>query len=145
MDSILQAYPEQVGVVDRVIVEEVHFVRQHRPGTREQMKVPIDLHPLLTNGLLVNIPYTDDDAETALYMAFLGAHNGESFTAAVANRISWGISSDDGGTRIIVQDNFPHIPVITTSFMIKNWSETFKVSSQDTKTAIQNMRSWGGL
>ena len=140
MGPILAAVGGPVAVAD-VVAREAQFVLRGGTGDDAREREPVDLQPVLDDGLLAVI--SSDVEEELLTFIDLSQElgEGEAMTAALAiHRGCIVVTDDHKASRILVARGV----VLRTSLdLIRVWSNTPTVSQEVLRTALVDLRQRG--
>lgn len=139
--KVLKSIPAQVIVTEVVRERELITLRSIKD---EENRGAIQFEAAITQGLLLVVDFESDlEAETFVnYAAELG-DDGESATCAIAIHRGWAIATDDKKAASFCRKEAPHIQVLSTLEIIKNWSEADRLTSVELRTVFSAIRTKG--
>lgn len=140
MAAILAAHPSAFAVTDYVMEQEV--LRMYT-GPRERVTDAaerIQLQPFLERGQ-IQLVALDSEEERRAYVDF-AAHidDGEAMTGAIAVGRGWAIGTDDRKARAFFGRVAPHVELISTPELIKNWVDRTDPEASEVSRALQRVR-----
>jgi predicted nucleic acid-binding protein len=139
--KILKSIPAQVVVTEVVREKELITLQSIKD---EENRGAIQFETAITQGLLLVVDFESDlEAETFVnYAAELG-DDGESATCAIAVHRGWAIATDDKRATSFSKREAPHLQVLSTLEIIKNWSEADNLTLVDLQTILSAIRIKG--
>ena len=140
--EIIPAWPARFAVVAQALAE-VRYMYRGGSGPDARERIRIDLEPLVTGGL-PSVIHVAGPAEEALLVEF-AAHfdDGDDADArACALAVSRGaaVASDDGKVQRILSERLPPVPIVTTSQLVKQWTEVAGLDQGGTRAILTNIR-----
>lgn len=143
MEQALQALPVQAMLVDEVKNDEVGYVLD-TADTGEPVKLPIDLEPVIQQGLLTIVSITSEaEAEMVVNLAALSLGDGEAITSAIAIHRNWALATDDKLAARVVQEIAPQLQILTTPDLMKVWYDAVAPSRAVVSSALINIETRG--
>lgn len=139
--AILQAIPVQVGVTlvvqERELKTLQHLEDQENEGATQ-------FEAAIAQGLLIIVDFeSEEEAESFVNYAAILGDDGESATCAIAVYRKWTIATDDKRAISFIQQEAPHLQVLSTLEMIKHWSEEAGLDSSALRDALNAIRVKG--
>lgn len=139
--TILKSIPAQV-VVTKVVREKELITLQRLKD--EENEGTIQFEAAITQGLLSVVDFDSESEEEAFVnYAFELGDDGESATCAIAIHRGWAIATDDKKAASFSQKEAPHLQVLSTLEIIKNWAEEANLSSTTLRTVLAAIRIKG--
>lgn len=139
--EILKSISAQVVVTK--VVREKELITLHRLKSEENESV-IQFETAITQGLLLVVDFESElEAETFVNYAFEMGDDGESATCAIAVNRGWAIATDDKKAVSFSQKEAPHLQILSTLEIIKNWSEESNLASTELCALLSNIRTKG--
>lgn len=131
----------RLEVAEYVLENEVIYTWQaDSEGTRETA-VPVDLTPLLSEGLIRILKLeSPDDQETFLALAAV-VDDGEAATAALAAGRGCSLATDDRKARRVFAELIPEVALVSTLELLKLWAEESQVPGYVLREAMDAMRT----
>lgn len=139
MGAILRAWPVAVVIADYVRDEEALVVRAGTEGSGLPAE-PIDLRPLIGEGVLEVTALEEAEAETFVTFAAAFGDDGEATTAALAVHRGWALATDDRGAINVLRRLAPQVPLVSTPEIIRHWAEAEAVPADRLREILANVR-----
>jgi hypothetical protein len=137
--AILRSLPMSCAVATAAAGESL-WVERGGAGADAHERDPVDLQPLTDAGLQ-NILSIDSDRERAAYVIFAGSlDDGEAMTCAVAAERSYAVACDDRRVANFLQRLAPHVQVVTTPWLVKQWADTEHIANDRLRGALIDIR-----
>ena len=139
--EIALAVGGRIEVADYVMEREAIYTWQtDSTGAREEA-VPVDLAPLVTEGILqvVRLEHPDDQATFVVLAALVD--DGEAATGALALRRGCSVATDDRKARRVFGEFMPDVPLVSTLELMKLWADSSQVPRDDLRVAMDAMRN----
>lgn len=119
--AILEAIPAQVAVTQ--VVQERELLTLQRLE-EEENEGATQFEAAIAGGLLIVVDFkSEEEAESFVNYAAILRDDGESATCAIAVHRGWAIATDDKPAIAFIQQEAPHLQVLSTLEIIKHWSE----------------------
>ena len=139
--AILKSIPAEVVVTQ--VVREKELITLQRLKNEENDSV-IQFATAITQGLLSVVDFESElEEETFVNYAFELGDDGESATCAIALHRGWAIATDDKKAISFSQKEAPHLQVLSTLEIIKNWSEQTNLTSTELCNILGAIRTKG--
>ena len=139
--AILKSIPAEVVVTQ--VVREKELITLQRLKNEENDSV-IQFETAITQGLLSVVDFESElEEETFVNYAFELGDDGESATCAIALHRGWAIATDDKKAISFSQKEAPHLQVLSTLEIIKNWSEQTNLTSTELCNILGAIRTKG--
>jgi predicted nucleic acid-binding protein len=139
MEAILRALPLPCAVAERVVAEALH-VRRGGDGEDADERDPVDLAPLIAQGL-IEVLRLETDEEAASFVGFAAQlDDGEAMTCALALHRDGVVGTDDRKARRVCGMQEPPLEIQTTPTMLKAWGESGQIASTELKQALFRIR-----
>ena len=139
--AILKSIPAEVVVTQ--VVREKELITLQRLKNEENDSV-IQFATAITQGLLSVVDFESElEEETFVNYAFELGDDGESATCAIAFHRGWAIATDDKKAISFSQKEAPHLQVLSTLEIIKNWSEQTNLTSTELCNILGAIRTKG--
>ena len=130
----------QLEVAEYVLENEVIYTWQtDATGTREEA-VPVDLTPLVSEGLIRVVRMEHPDDQAAFVALAAAVDDGEAATAALAARRGCSIATDDRKARRVFGELMPDVPMVSTLDLLKLWADESQVPGDTLREAMDTMR-----
>lgn len=139
--AILKSIPAQVVVTE--VVREKELITLQRLKDEEN-EGAIQFETAITQGLLSVVDFESESEEEAFVnYAFELGDDGESATCAIAIHRGWAIATDDKKAIAFSQKEAPHLQVVSTLEIIKNWAEKANLASPELRAVLTAIRIKG--
>lgn len=139
--EIIQSLPAQV-VVTEVVRERELLTLQRLAG--ENNEDVSQFETAMKKGLLAVIDFnSESEEETFVNYVFELGDDGESASCAIAVHREWAIATDDKKAISFFQREAPHLQILSTLEIVKNWSEVGNISSVTLRSALMAIRARG--
>ncbi|MBD2294099.1 hypothetical protein H6G06_11510 [Anabaena sphaerica FACHB-251] len=124
--AILKSLPAEIVVTTVVQERELKTLESLK---EEENDTVSEFEAAIQQGLLKVVDFESEEEEEYFvnYAAILD--DGESATCAIAVQRKWAIATDDKRAISFIQKEAPNIQIISTSEIIKNWSEKQSIDS----------------
>ena len=133
--EIAAALPWQLAVVDYVMEQEVLYVRII--GAQEGT-VPVDLSPLIDEGLLLVMRLETPSEEASFVELAAVLDDGEAVTGAIALTRGHLVAIDDRKARRVLGEKAPGMRLVSTLELMRQWSASVPV--QEVSHALRAMQ-----
>ena len=133
--EIAAALPWQLAVVDYVMEQEVLYVRII--GAQEGT-VPVDLSPLIDEGLLLVMRLETPSEEASFVELAAVLDDGEAVTGAIALNRGHLVAIDDRKARRVLGEKAPGMRLVSTLELMRQWSASVPV--QEVSNALRAMQ-----
>ncbi len=133
--EIAAALPWQLAVVDYVMEQEVLYVRII--GAQEGT-VPVDLSPLIDEGLLLVMRLETPSEEASFVELAAVLDDGEAVTGAIALNRGHLVAIDDRKARRVLGEKAPGMRLVSTLELMRQWSASVPV--QEVSHALRAMQ-----
>ena len=133
--EIAAALPWQLAVVDYVMEQEVLYVRII--GAQEGT-VPVDLSPLIDDGLLLVMRLETPSEEASFVELAAVLDDGEAVTGAIALNRGHLVAIDDRKARRVLGEKAPGMRLVSTLELMRQWSASVPV--QEVSHALRVMQ-----
>jgi hypothetical protein len=140
--AILQVLPMRFVVAEAASKESL-FVYQGGQGPDAHTREAVDLAPAFSVGLLtlVNI---ETEAEGLDFLAFAAElDDGEAMSCAIAKHRGYAIATDDRKASSVIQRVAPHIQLVTTTSLVRQWAETAELEPPRLREVLTDIRQRG--
>jgi predicted nucleic acid-binding protein len=139
MEEILRALPHATAVVDIVAKEALHVRR--RAGAAGEIELErIDLEILVPTGCISKMTFGSDE-ELKRFVEFAAEiDDGEAATCAIAVERGLSVITDDRKAQRLLRERFPQTRIITTSEVLKVWSDSGNLSDAAIGQVLRDIR-----
>ncbi|GAB4376357.1 MAG: hypothetical protein Kow00121_23280 [Elainellaceae cyanobacterium] len=139
--EIVKSIPAQVVVTEVVREKELLTFQRLMDGNNENVN---QFEAAIEKGILSIVDFnSDQEEETFVNYVFELGDDGESATCAIAVHREWAIATDDKKAISFFQKETPHLQILSTLEIVKNWSETGNLSSAILQSALTGIRTRG--
>lgn len=139
--EIVKSIPAQVVVTEVVRERELLTLQRLTNENNEDVN---QFEAAIEKGLLSVIDFnSESEEETFVNYVFELGDDGESATCAIAVHQEWAIATDDKKAISFFQREAPHLQILSTLAIVKNWSETGNLSSATLRSALTAIRTRG--
>jgi predicted nucleic acid-binding protein len=139
--EIVQSIPVQVVVTE--VVRERELLNFQRLTDEDSENVN-QFESAIEKGLLSVVDFnSENEEETFVNYVFELSDDGESATCAIAVHREWAIATDDKKATSFFQREAPHLQILSTLAIVKNWSETGNLASATLRSALTGIRTRG--
>jgi len=141
MREIADALPYQLYVAGYVAEREALYVRRAGPADAEEVRIPVDLSPLIEKGL-IQLMWLENPTEETTFVN-LAAHldDGEAITGALAFHRGCLVATDDRKARRVLGQLNPPVKLVATLQLLKMWAKEAAVPKDELRKAMANMQS----
>ena len=137
MMEIAAALPWELAVVDYVMEREALYVRTMGVKAEEET-VPVDLSPLIEEGLLLVMRMETPGEEASFVELAAVLDDGEAMTGAVALNRGHSVAIDDRKARRVLGEKSPGMGLVSTLELMRQWGESAQV--QEVGHALRAMQ-----
>ncbi len=139
--EIIQSIPAQVVVTEVVREKELLTLQRLADENNRDMS---QFEESMKKGLLAITDFnSESEEETFVNYVFEMGDDGESATCAIAIHREWAIATDDKKAVSFFQREAPHLQILSTLAIIKNWSEIENISAVTLRSALTAIRTKG--
>jgi predicted nucleic acid-binding protein len=139
--EIVKSIPAQVVVAEVVRERELLTFQRLMDENNEDVN---QFEAAIKKGLLSVVDFNSErEEETFVNYVFELGDDGESATCAIAVHREWAIATDDKKAISFFQKEAPHLQILSTLAIVKNWSETGNLSSATLRSALISIRTRG--
>ena len=119
--EIAVALPWQLAVVDYVLEQEALYVRIIGAYEEQEETVPVDLSPLIDEGLLL-VVWLETPSEEASFVELAAVlDDGEAVTGAIALNREYLVAIDDRKARRVLGEKAPGMRLVSTLEIMLQW------------------------
>jgi len=138
MDEIISSRQARCCVVEQASRESLFIRRSSDTGTSFD-KEPVVLAPYFNSGALQSVKLETADEQNLFVNLALQIDDGEAATIAIAISRQMQVITDDKKAIRILKQEAPGIVCLSTLEVIKAWSETLSIQSEQIKAALSNI------
>ncbi len=129
----------RLGVAQYVLDAEVLFIRNTNADGEFQGVAPVDLTPLICEGLIETFDLGGPIEQAYFVMLASFIDDGEAITGSVAISRGFAIGIDDRKAKRVLSERFPDVVLVSTLDILQEWSAT--VSETELRDALITMSS----
>ena len=133
--EIAPALPWQLAVADYVLEQEALYVRTIE---EQEETVPVDLSPLIDEGLLLVLRLGNPSEEASFVELAAVLDDGEAVTGAIALNRGHLVAIDDRKARRVLGEKAPGTRLVSTLDLMRQWGESVPV--QEVRDALRAMQ-----
>ena len=139
--EIIQSIPAQVVVTEVVRERELLTLQRLADENNEDIS---QFEAAMEMGILAVTDFNSgSEEETFVNYVFELGDDGESASCAIAIHREWAIATDDKKAISFFQKEAPHLQILSTLAIVKNWSEIGNISSATLRSALTAIRTRG--
>ena len=135
--EIAASLPWQLSVVDYVMEQEALYVRTIGASGEEET-VPVDLSPLVEEGLLLVLRLGAPGEEASLVELAAVVDDGEAVTGAIALNRGYSVAIDDRKARRVLGEKAPGMRLVSTLELMRRWDQS--VTTEEVGRALRAMQ-----
>ena len=128
--------PYAFWVADYVLKQEAVIYRRSEAASASVEKIPIDLSPLLDEGLIQAMALENPEWESTYVYIAQFVDDGEAITGALAFHCGASIATDDKKARRVLREIVPSVPQVSTLDLLKQWMDAASVSDIAMREAL---------
>ena len=136
--EIAPALPWQLAVADYVLEQEALYVRTIGAHEEQEETVPVDLSPLIDEGLLLVVRMETPGEEASFVELAAVLDDGEAVTGAIALNRGHSVAIDDRKARRVLGENAPGMRLVSTLELMRQWCASVPV--QEVGDALRAMQ-----
>ena len=136
--EIAAALPWQLAVVDYVLEQEALYVRIIGAHKEQEETVPVDLSPLIDEGLLLVVRLETPSEEASFVELAAILDDGEAVTGAIALNRGHLVAIDDRKARRVLGEKASGMRLVSTLDLMHQWCPS--VSVQEVSHALRAMQ-----
>ncbi|TAF09878.1 MAG: hypothetical protein EAZ77_04310 [Nostocales cyanobacterium] len=138
--AILKSLPAEIVVTTVVQERELNTLQQLQ---EEENDAVLEFEAAIQQGLLKVVDFESEAEEESFvnYAAILD--DGESATCAIAVHRKWAVATDDKRAISFIKKEAPNIQILSTSEIIKHWSEKESIDSSVLSNVLNAIRIKG--
>ena len=139
--EIAATLPYQFAVADYVLEQEALYTRLPEPDETREQHVPVDLSPLVREGLIHVMRLERLEEKLAFVDLAVLVDDGEAMTGSLAFHRGCSVATDDRKARRVLGQRFSTVPLASTLELLNLWAEDESVSNVDLQAAMMSMRT----
>lgn len=134
--DIARHSPYEFWVADYVLKQEAVIYRRSESIGESVEKTPIELSPLLDEGLIQVMELERPEWESTYVSIARFVDDGEAITGALAFHCGASIATDDRKARRVLREIAPSVPQVSTLDLLKQWMDAAFVSEIAMREAL---------
>ena len=138
MLEIAAALPWQLAVADYVLEQEALYVRTIGAQEEQEETVPVDLSPLIDEGLLLVLRLETPSEEASFVELAAVLDDGEAVTGAIALTRGHLVAIDDRKAKRVLGEKARGMRLVSTLELMRQWSAF--VPAQEVREALRAMQ-----
>ncbi|MBI2919095.1 MAG: hypothetical protein HYY01_14055 [Chloroflexi bacterium] len=139
--DIAAAQSRRLGVAEYVVEQEALYVWCPGPGEAREERVPVDLSPLIAEGLVLVLRLEHQEEEATFVDLAALVDDGEAITVALALHRGCAVATDDRKARRVIVERVPSVPLASTLELLKRWADEASISHSDLRAAMLAMQA----
>jgi hypothetical protein len=139
LPDMIRGLPHRFVVADAVVAEGI-YVLKGGSGDDAGEREPVDLGPLIDDGLITTWSLETEGEYTSLVNFAVEIDDGEAAICALALHRGGAVVTDDGKTLKVLPRLAPGVKVLTTSQVIRLWTELARVSRATVRNALLDIQ-----
>ncbi|MTJ54362.1 hypothetical protein FJR38_17715 [Anabaena sp. UHCC 0253] len=138
--AILKSLPAEIVVTTVVQERELNTLQRFQEENNDAV---LDFQEAIQQGLLKIVDFESEAEEESFvnYAAILD--DGESATLAIAVHRKWTVATDDKRAISFIQKEDPNLQILSTSDIIKHWSDVANIDLLTLRDVLQIIRIKG--
>lgn len=139
--EIVKSIPAQVVVTEVIRERELLTLQRLADESSEDIN---QFESAIEKRIISVIDFnSESEQETFVNYVFELGDDGESATCSIAFHRSWAIATDNRKAISFFQKEAPHLQILSTLELVKNWAETGKLSSATLRSVLTSIRTKG--
>ena len=139
--EIAAALPYHLAVADYVLEQEALYTWVADPDGTHVQREPVDLSPLVGEGLIRVMRLEHPDEELAFVDLAASIDEGEAVTGAIAFRRGCAVATDDRKARRVIRERVPAASLVSTLELLELWARESSVSQAELQAAMMSMQT----
>ena len=140
--EIAKTLPQPLAVAEYVMQQEALYIRRRRSERHPEEREPVNIAPLVSAGL-IQLLTINNEAEAATFVDFAREmDDGEAVTCALAIHRRCDVATDDRKARGVLGRRAPHVLLVSTLDLMKQWAGLAGVVKEEIRAALLNI--WAG-
>jgi predicted nucleic acid-binding protein len=140
--EIAATLPQPFVVAEYVVHQEVLYIRRRASEQEPERRESINIGSLGAAGLIQVLRLNSEPEATAFVDLASEMDDGEAMTCALALHRRYTVATDDRKARRVLSGHAPHVPIISTIAIVKQWTELAGVSRAELKATLLHI--WSG-
>ncbi|HLF88299.1 MAG TPA: hypothetical protein VI451_05095 [Anaerolineales bacterium] len=140
MAEILVSIPKSFAVAVYAVNEEtLNYYDGPIENVRQIIK-KIDLRPLIDSNIIVPVEIESEEEQSAYVYFATQLDDGEAISGAISMCRNWAIATDDKKAIRVFKQEMPHITLVSTLDLVKNWVEVTHQEREMIQIVLENIR-----
>jgi predicted nucleic acid-binding protein len=140
--EITATLPQPFVVAEYAVQQEALYIRRRALEEEPEGREPVDIGSLVAAGLIQVITLNSEAEATTFIDLASEMDDGEAMTCALAMHRRCDVATDDRKARRVLSGHAPHIPIISTLAILKQWAEIAGITKAELKATLLNI--WSG-
>jgi predicted nucleic acid-binding protein len=140
--EIAATSPQPFVVAEYVVQQEALYIRRRASAQEPEEREPVEIGSLVTAGLFQVITLNNEAEATTFIDLASEMDDGEAMTCALAMHRQCDVATDDRKARRVLSGRAPHVPIISTLAIVKQWAELAGITKAELKSIPLNI--WSG-
>ena len=141
MRDIATSTGYQFEVTDYVLQYETLYVLQTNPEGTGEERTPVDLDPLIEEGLLHVVELEGEDVLSSFVLLASLVDDGEAATGALALHRDCSVAIDDRKARRVMSEVMPEVALVSTLELMRLWAQGASVPARELRDALMAMQT----
>jgi hypothetical protein len=134
--------PQPFVVAEYVVQQEALYIRRRASAQEPEEREPVEIGPLVPMGL-IQVITLNSEAEAITFIDLASEmDDGEAMTCALAMHRQYDVATDDRKARRVLSGRAPHVPIISTLAIVKQWAELASIARGELKATLLSI--WSG-
>jgi predicted nucleic acid-binding protein len=138
--AILKSLPAEIVITTVVKERELNTLQRLQ---KEENDAVLEFEEAIQTELLKIVNFESEAEEDSFVNYTFDLDDGESATCAIAVHRKWAVATDDDKAIKFLQENFPHLQILSTLAIINHWSEVEKPDSSILSYVLNAIRIKG--
>ena len=138
--AILKSLPAEIVVTTVIQERELNTLQSLK---EEENDAVLEFETAITQGLLKVVDFESEEERESFVNYTFDLDDGESATFAIAVNRKWAVATDDKRAISFIQKENTNIQILSTSEIIKHWSEVEKPDSSILSNVLNTIRIKG--
>jgi predicted nucleic acid-binding protein len=140
--EIAATSPQPFVVAEYVVQQEALYIRRRASAQEPEEREPVEIGTLVATGL-IQVITLNSEAEAITFIDLASEmDDGEAMTCALAMHRQCDVATDDRKARRVLSGRAPHVPIISTLAIVKQWAELAGITKAELKAILLSI--WSG-
>ena len=141
MREIADSIGYRFEVADYVLRYETLYVLQTNSEGAGEERIPVDLDPLIEEGLLYMVELEGEDVLSSFVQLASLVDDGEAATGALALHRDCSVAIDDRKARRVMGEVMPEVGLVSTLELMRLWAQETSVPARELREALMAMQT----